>query len=185
MLVVGGQIGWFDGSKTEGGVVTPFRRCRAVIGLRSPRWLMAENGGERIGSMTERRKLLLFAGRMLVLAVAGTLGILALIFVPGMVIEYDVGSATISAKDRLAAISSMRNMILQVFGGLVIFFGAYVTWRRLAVSEAQLLATRDTQVTDRYAKAIEQLGNLNLDVRLGGSILWKGLLGTQLLTWGR
>lgn len=47
-------------------------------------------------------------------------------------------------------------------------FGAYVTWRRLTLGEAQLLAVQDTQVTDRYAKAVEQLGNLSLDVRLGG-----------------
>jgi hypothetical protein len=108
------------------------------------------------------------ARRVLVLTAAVGLGISVLIFVPGVIVEYDLGSATVSANDRLSAINSIRNTILQVFGGLIVFFGAYVAWRRLTLGEAQLLAVQDTQVTDRYAKAVEQLGNLSLDVRLGG-----------------
>jgi hypothetical protein len=91
-----------------------------------------------------------------------------IIFVPGIIVGYDLGSEAVTANDRLTAINSMRTTILQAFGGMIVFFGAYVTWRRLAISEAQLLAAQDTQVTGRYAKAVEQLGDPSLDVRLGG-----------------
>ena len=39
--------------------------------------------------------------------------------------------------------------------------GAYLTWRQLGV-------TREGQITDRYTKAVDQLGHAELDVRLGG-----------------
>lgn len=118
--------------------------------------------------MSSQRRPRQVARRVLVLAAAVGLGISVLIFAPSVIVEYDLGLATVSANDRLAAINSIRNTILQVFGGLIVFFGAYVAWRRLALGEAQLLAVQDVQVTDRYAKAVEQLGNLSLDVRLGG-----------------
>jgi hypothetical protein len=117
--------------------------------------------------VANQRKLRMIAQRALVLTSAVGLGISVLIFAPGAVVEYDLGSATVSANDHLSAINSVRNTILQVFGGLIVFFGAYVTWRRLALGEAQLLAAQDTQVTGRYAKAVEQLGDLSVDVRLG------------------
>lgn len=118
--------------------------------------------------VTKRRKLLLSIRRVLVLTAAVAFGVSVLIFAPRVIVGYDLGSATVSANDRLSAINSIRNTILQVFGGLIVFFGAYVAWRRLAVSEAQLIAAQDTHVTARYAKAVEQLGDPSLDVRLGG-----------------
>lgn len=106
--------------------------------------------------------------RVLIVTLIVTLGILVLIFIPRMIVAYDLSKATVSTSDRLAAIGSVRNTILQVFGGLIVFFGAYATWRRLALGEAQLLATQDAQITNRYSKAVEQLGDPSLDVRLGG-----------------
>lgn len=135
--------------------------------------------------MDKRRRLLLIARRVLILTAAVGFGISVLIFTPGVIVEYDLGSATLSANDRLGAINSIRNTILQVFGGLIIFFGAYVTWRRLALSEAQLLAAQDTHVTDRYTKAVEQLGDPSLDVRLGGSMPWSELPEIQLSISGQ
>ena len=55
--------------------------------------------------------------RVLVLTTAVGLGISALIFAPGVIVEYDLGSATVSANDRLSAINSIRNTILHVLGG--------------------------------------------------------------------
>jgi hypothetical protein len=43
----------------------------------------------------------------------------------------------------------------------VLLIGAFFTWQ-------QLRATREGQVTDRYTKAVDQLGNRELAVRLGG-----------------
>jgi hypothetical protein len=118
--------------------------------------------------VANQRRWPLIARRVLVLSTAVVLGISALIFGPGLIVAYDLGSATVSANDRLSAINSIRNTILQAFGGLIVFFGAYAAWRRLALGEAQLLAAQDTQVTGLYSKAVEQLGDLSLEVRLGG-----------------
>jgi hypothetical protein len=42
----------------------------------------------------------------------------------------------------------------------------------------QLELVRSGQVTDRFTKAVEQLGSTNPQVRMGGSTHWNGLLLT-------
>jgi uncharacterized protein YjbI with pentapeptide repeats len=51
--------------------------------------------------------------------------------------------------------------LLQALAGALLATGAYLTWRQLQVN-------REGQITDRYTKAVEQLGHDELDVRLGG-----------------
>jgi Pentapeptide repeats (8 copies)/Pentapeptide repeats (9 copies) len=54
-----------------------------------------------------------------------------------------------------------RTTLLQGLGGLVVLAGATLAYRQLSVA-------REGQVTERFTRAIEQLGHDNLDVRLGG-----------------
>jgi hypothetical protein len=54
-----------------------------------------------------------------------------------------------------------RATLLQALAGGVLLLGAYFTYR-------QLLITREGQITDRYTKAVDQLGSEHLDVRVGG-----------------
>jgi hypothetical protein len=54
-----------------------------------------------------------------------------------------------------------RTTLLQGLGGLAVLAGATVAFRQLAVA-------REGQVTERFTRAIDQLGHDNLDVRLGG-----------------
>jgi hypothetical protein len=54
-----------------------------------------------------------------------------------------------------------RGALLQGLGGAVLLLGAYFTWRQLQVS-------REGQITDRFTRAVDQLGSEHLDVRLGG-----------------
>jgi hypothetical protein len=49
----------------------------------------------------------------------------------------------------------------QTIGGIVLVIGVYFTWRNL-------IATEDKQVTERFTKAIEQLGNEKAEVCMGG-----------------
>lgn len=49
----------------------------------------------------------------------------------------------------------------QIAGGLSLIAGAYFALQKLNVS-------REDQITDRFTRAIEQLGNEHLEVRLGG-----------------
>lgn len=63
--------------------------------------------------------------------------------------------------DRLKLQNDARGTLLQGLGGAVLLLGAAFTW-------LQLRATREGQITDRYTKAVDQLGNKELAVRVGG-----------------
>jgi hypothetical protein len=54
-----------------------------------------------------------------------------------------------------------RGALLQGLGGAVLLLGAYFTWRQLSV-------TREGQLTERFTRAVDQLGSDHVDVRLGG-----------------
>jgi hypothetical protein len=49
----------------------------------------------------------------------------------------------------------------------------------------QLQVNREGQITERFTRAIDQLGSEALDVRLGGSMLWSESLGPQKPTTAR
>jgi hypothetical protein len=62
----------------------------------------------------------------------------------------------------------------QIAGGLALLFGLYFTWRRVEISQRTLETQRDQQVTERFTRAIDQLGstdykgNKRMEIRLGG-----------------
>ena len=65
------------------------------------------------------------------------------------------------ATDLAKAEDDARKSVIQVVGGLALIAGLYFTGRN-----AWLM--REGQITDRYTKAVAQLGDKALDVRLGG-----------------
>ncbi|MFF3584853.1 hypothetical protein [Streptomyces mirabilis] len=70
--------------------------------------------------------------------------------------------------------NDVRTTLLQMIGGLVVLFGAYATWRQLRVSQEGLRASQEGYVTDRFSRAVDQLGSDKLDVRVGGlHALWR------------
>ncbi|MFE5965858.1 pentapeptide repeat-containing protein [Streptomyces sp. NPDC056463] len=102
--------------------------------------------------------------------------VLASVFVvlPGVVVDHDLAGASVAAQDRLKAVNDVRTTLLQVIGGLVLLFGAYATWRQLRVSQDNLRATQEGYVTDRFSRAVDQLGSDKPDVRIGGlHALWR------------
>lgn len=112
---------------------------------------------------------------MAVLALAA-LGLLTtiLLVLPGWVVRHDLAGGHIEATDRLNAVNNVRTTLLQTVGGAVVLFGAYATWRQVRVSQDGLHATREGQVTDRFSRAVDQLGSDKLDVRIGGLYaLWR------------
>lgn len=54
-----------------------------------------------------------------------------------------------------------RSTMLQALAGLLVVLGAAATWRQVQVN-------RDGQITERFSRAIEHLGNDNVDIRIGG-----------------
>ena len=75
-----------------------------------------------------------------------------------------------------------RTTLAQIFGGVAIGIGLYYTWRRITIAEEDLKATQESlkitqqnlkvsqegQFTERFTRAIEQLGNEKMEIRLGG-----------------
>jgi len=49
----------------------------------------------------------------------------------------------------------------QILGGIAIFIGIYFAWGNLTTA-------RESQITERFTRAIDQLGNPNMEIRLGG-----------------
>ncbi|MGW4757393.1 pentapeptide repeat-containing protein [Streptomyces chartreusis] len=119
----------------------------------------------------------LFRRRVAAGLLAGVgLVVLGTVFVvlPGVVVDHDLAGASVAAQDRLKAVNDVRTTLLQVVGGLVVLFGAYATWRQLRVSQDGLRATQEGYVTDRFSRAVDQLGSDKLDVRIGGlHALWR------------
>src|SRR5438046_2681193 len=94
----------------------------------------------------------------------------------------------VSAQDVFKAENDARATLAQILGGLAVLIGVYFAWRNIAATTKNLelanknveLATKDLdltregQVSERFTKAIEQLGatddkgNPKLELRLGG-----------------
>ena len=61
---------------------------------------------------------------------------------------------------RLKQRNDVRTTLLQGLAGAVLVVGAFFTWRQVSIN-------REGQITERFTRAIDQLGSDHLDVRLG------------------
>lgn len=84
-------------------------------------------------------------------------------------------------EERFNSENEARRTLATILGGVVLLAGFFATWRNiklaqesLTVSQKALAISQEGQITDRFAKAIEQLGAVDakgekrLEVRLGG-----------------
>jgi hypothetical protein len=106
-------------------------------------------------------------------------------FVPQLQGEYF--SQKVPAKERPALVNEYRRTWAQIIGGFGLLLGLYFTWRRIEISQQELEATRDQQVTERFTRAIDQLGatdnegeNKKLEIRLGGIYALERIAGDSL-----
>jgi hypothetical protein len=85
----------------------------------------------------------------------------------------------LDSKDRFDSENEARKTLSQILGGLILLVGFYFTWQNLVLTrENQAEAEKATlenlriasegQITDRFTKAIAQLGDTRLEVWLGG-----------------
>lgn len=58
-------------------------------------------------------------------------------------------------------------LVFQLLAGLVLAIGAIFTARTVQVTQERNRIEHENQITDRFTRAIEQLGSGTLDVRLG------------------
>jgi hypothetical protein len=69
---------------------------------------------------------------------------------------------------RLRLQNDARATLLQGLGGLALLLGAFYTYQQVQTGRRQLHIAQQGQVTERFTRAIDQLGSDHLDVRLGG-----------------
>jgi uncharacterized protein YjbI with pentapeptide repeats len=164
---------------------TARRRRRPLKRGARPSWpedrnaLLAETlqvGGDRSsrgafqGARPVARWILLVAG---LVAVVGGLLTLAIWVVPGVLVGAPRNG--LAEADRLKALNDARSSLVTVVGGLLLFTGALIgavlTSRTIQVNRATVEVSRQGQITERFTRAIDQLGQHGqdkLDVRLGG-----------------
>jgi Pentapeptide repeats (8 copies) len=117
------------------------------------------------------RRVLIWFGLLVAAAVVVVAGIY-IVFWPlsDLIASHDVGAIT--GPRRAAALMTARDAArgrLLAFGAGLFAAGALVyTGRNFTLSRRTFELTEQGQVTDRYTKAIEQLGSDQLDVRIGG-----------------
>lgn len=79
-----------------------------------------------------------------------------------------IQNPSIEKKDELTVEDKIRSTWINAIGGLFFFVTAYFAWKNSEISHKQLLATQEKQITERFSKAVEQLGNEeSRTVRLG------------------
>jgi uncharacterized protein YjbI with pentapeptide repeats len=72
-------------------------------------------------------------------------------------------------KDKTIIQNGAYTNLVQALGGLVLSMTAWVGYQNFRVGEKNLKVSEDKQVTERFSKSIEHLGNSNqIDIRLGG-----------------
>lgn len=116
-----------------------------------------------LGAMPNR---VLNMKRRLFLLVLGFIGVPAIILLIWKVPQLQTKDIT-DAKDRGTLENAARITLVQALGGLSLFVTAYFSLQNLKLTQQNLVATQEKQVTERFAKAIEQLGNASIHVRLG------------------
>jgi hypothetical protein len=110
----------------------------------------------------------------LVVLIAGAIGLLVgcTVFFPRYLAASDMGHGRVTATELAQARNGVRTTLLQGFGGMVLLLGAYLTWRQTQISRAasreELRLSREGQITDRFTRAVEQLGSADVAVRVGG-----------------
>jgi hypothetical protein len=105
-------------------------------------------------------------GRAAVIAIFAACIILTLWWVPKEQVA-SLRAAKLEPKEVFKAENDARSTLAQMFGGLAVLVGLYFAWKN--ITEA-----KEGHITDRFTKAIDQLGaikedgKLKLEVRLGG-----------------
>jgi Pentapeptide repeats (8 copies) len=102
---------------------------------------------------------------------AALVAVLACVLViPQWLVGLELGDAarTLSAAERAKAINDVRATLLQGIAGAVILLSIYFTYRQLQTGREQLQTAQQGQVTERFTRAVDQLGSNSEDVQLGG-----------------
>jgi uncharacterized protein YjbI with pentapeptide repeats len=89
--------------------------------------------------------------------------------------QWQVGKVSgLEPKERFDRVNEARKTLAQIIGGIAVLAGFYSTIQNIKVAQQSFALAQEGQITDRFSKAIEQLGAVDsngkkkLEVRLGG-----------------
>jgi uncharacterized protein YjbI with pentapeptide repeats len=85
--------------------------------------------------------------------------------------QWQVGTnpLKVEEKARIDAETAARIVLIQGVGGLLLFTTAGISWLNLKATQRNILLAEEKQVTERFSKAVEMLGNeSSTHIRLGG-----------------
>lgn len=148
---------------------------------------LPNNGGESyiLESMQNINRWLFLKWKLIVGLLVAIFVIACLIYIPLMQAdeiralvslprEESLRPDKLTAKEYFEIENEARKTLAQIIGGLFVLIGIYLAFRRQTVAEEALRVTEETlevsrrgQITDRFTKAIEQLGKDPLELRLG------------------
>ncbi|MGI8334424.1 pentapeptide repeat-containing protein [Actinomadura scrupuli] len=139
--------------------------------------MTVDGGGGGRGGVRASRSV------VVVTAVAGVVLVGAVVWVlgpgAGWVLRHLDGVEGLSGKEKADALDAIRGRVLTIATGVLAVVAVYYTARNAqtarrtlehSVGSARRVAelTEQGQVTERYTRAIEQLGSDKLDIRIGG-----------------
>lgn len=121
---------------------------------------------EKVGQVWRQVKPYLL-GVLVVSVVAGA--IWALIYVPKMQVPVcPPGPEGLPPKICFDIENEARRTLAYILAGILAIIGIYMGHRRIRALERQVQVAQEGQITDRFTRAIEQLGSDKMEVRLGG-----------------
>jgi hypothetical protein len=74
----------------------------------------------------------------------------------------------LSPKDRFDIENEARKTNAYIIGGILVVLGIILTFWRIRTLEKQVLVAQEGQITERFTRAIEQLGSDKVAIRFGG-----------------
>lgn len=113
------------------------------------------------------------------IAVFALLVAVSVLVLPGRLVARDTNGAALDAEQSANAVNSARSTLVQGLVGLAALAGIFVAWQQLQTDREQsrsdrqqlteqLTLTRQSQVAERFTRAIDQLASDQLEQRLGG-----------------
>lgn len=131
-----------------------------------------------------------FSGAAMVFAVMAAVSVPAVILAPEKLVDsygrYAGSQPPLSREIYTKLVDDCRKTIAQIFAGVVGMFAVYLIFRRTKATEQMLEMTRETlattregQITDRFAKAIEHLGAPDKDGRKAIEIRFGGIYALE------
>jgi hypothetical protein len=108
-----------------------------------------------------------FLWALAILAIAGA--VWALIYVPKMFVPVcPPGKEGLPPKICFDIENEARKTLAYIMGGILAIIGITLAHRRIRALERQVLVAQEGQITERFTRAIEQLGSPEMAIRLGG-----------------